>query len=347
VLSGVQYIPVHAAQITILGTWRRSAQNPEAVLETGTNQRPYFCNNRQNFPRLFLSTLQEYLMEYICSTEDPDLWERYIGNHSSPETTAWLRKFLDVPNVGFAVCDEDLRFTFINHALAQMNGLPAEAHLGKTVQDILGEAAENLLPMFEHVFSTGQPVSFDLATKLPTRTELGYWTENVFPIKDAQGRVKQVGVVVVEVTNQKRSEAGVTERMQRLEALLEFSTSLMSILDEQQLLPLLSVFLQKVVPHDFASIALYDESIRRLRLNTLDSSLALELGDSDPIVGATEAPYGAVFLHGEARFHSRDQLASSDSPLFRQLLEAGVESVCFLPLDCTKEGHTWNFEAGP
>ena len=146
-------------------------------------------------------------MEYICSTEDLDLWERYIGNHSSPETTAWLRKFLDVPNVGFAVCDEDLRFTFINHALAKMNGLPAEAHLGKTVQDILGEAAENLLPMFEHVFSTGQPVSFDLAEKLATRTELGYWTENFFPIKDAQGRVKQVGAVVVEVTNQKRSEA--------------------------------------------------------------------------------------------------------------------------------------------
>jgi formate hydrogenlyase transcriptional activator len=277
-------------------------------------------------------------MEYICSTVDPDLWERYISNHSSPETTAWLRKFLDVPNVGFAVCDEDLRFTFINHALAQMNGLPAEAHLGKTVQDILGEAAENLLPLFEHVFSTGQPVSFDLAAKLPTRTELGYWTENFFPIKDAQGRVKQVGVVVVEVTNQKRSEAGVTERMQRLEALLEFSTSLMSILDEQQLLPLLSVFLQKVVPHDFASIALYDESIRRLRLHTLDSSLALELGDSDPVVGATEAPYGAVFLHGEARFHSRDQLASSDSPLFRQLLEAGVESVCFLPLIAPRKG---------
>lgn len=76
-------------------------------------------------------------MEFICATADSDLSKEHIGGASSPETAAWLRTFLEAPNVGFALCDEDLRFIFINHALARMNGLPIEDHLGKTIQDVL------------------------------------------------------------------------------------------------------------------------------------------------------------------------------------------------------------------
>jgi len=277
-------------------------------------------------------------MEYICSTENPDLWERYLGDPSSAQTSAWLRKFLDASNVGFAVCDEELRYVFINDALAKMNGLSAEAHLGKTVQEILGDAAENIIPMFRRVFSTGESVAFELAAKLPTRNELRYWTDHLFPIKDAFGRVKLVGAVVVEVTDEKRSKARVTEGMQRLEALTEFSASLMSILDEQELLPSLSLFLQKIVPHDFASLTLYDESIRQLRVHALDLPIAGKPRSSNAVVAPTEVPYDAVFLHGETRFHNRDQLASCDSPILQQLLEAGVESICFLPLITRRKG---------
>ena len=277
-------------------------------------------------------------MEYICSTENPDLWERYVGDPSSAQTQAWLRKFLDASNVGFAVLDEELRYVLINDALAKMNGLSAEAHLGKTVQEILGDTAENIIPMFRRVFSTGESVAFELAAKLPTGSELRYWTAHLFPIKDAFGRVKQVGAVVVDVTDQKRSEVCFTERMQRLEALTEFSASLMSILDEQELLPSLSLFLQKVVPHDFASLTLYDESIRQLRVHALDLRIAGKPRSSDAAVAPTEVPYDAVFLHGETRFHNRDQLASSDSPILQQLLEAGVESICFLPLITRRKG---------
>lgn len=157
-------------------------------------------------------------MEYICSTENPDLGERYLGDRSSSGTSAWLRQFLDAPNVGFAVCDEDLRYIFINDDLARMNGLPAEAHLDKTIQDILGDAARNIIPIYRRVFSTGEAVDFELTAKLPTRNEPGYWTNKFFPIKDERGRVKQVGVVVIEVTDQKKLQEKAAHRAQRLAA---------------------------------------------------------------------------------------------------------------------------------
>ncbi|HXZ40434.1 MAG TPA: sigma 54-interacting transcriptional regulator [Terriglobales bacterium] len=276
-------------------------------------------------------------MQFICATEDAGGWERRWGSASSPEATEWLRKFLEAPNIGFAVCDEELRYVFINDTLAKMNGLPAEAHLGRTVHDILGEAAENLVPMLQHVFFTGQAVDYELTAKLPTRTGVGYWTDSFFPIKDAHGKVRWVGAVVVEVTDQKKLEERLTERIERSEALLAFSTSLMSTLDEQELLPVISAFVRKVVRHDFASIALYDESIRRLRIHLLDSPLASQLTDRDT-VAPTEAPYAAAFLHGEVRFHNRDELLDSDGPLLKQLLSAGIQSVCCLPLIAGKKG---------
>jgi PAS domain S-box-containing protein len=109
--------------------------------------------------------------------------------------------------VGVAICDRQLRFQAVNDALASMNGFPAEAHIGKTIHNILGTAAARVEPAFQHVFVTGDPLSnFELTARLPTRTETGHWIENYYPIKSRSGKVLQVGVTVVEVTKRKNIE---------------------------------------------------------------------------------------------------------------------------------------------
>src|ERR1700730_2242982 len=88
------------------------------------------------------------------------------------------------PNVGFAICDSQLRFKSINSALASMNGVPLKTHLGKTVRDILGVAAAKIEPIFRKVFLTGEPeLKVELSIELPTRKEVGHWIESYFPIK--------------------------------------------------------------------------------------------------------------------------------------------------------------------
>jgi formate hydrogenlyase transcriptional activator len=269
-------------------------------------------------------------MEYICSTDEDDA--RRSHTHGSwVEDTEWLRNLLGAPNVGFAICDENLRYTFINQALAKMNGLPVEAHLGKTIEDMLGETAGQIVPWFRRVFSTGQTLEFQLTAELQSRNEVGYWTEHFFPIKDAQGRVKQVGAVVVELPEDVNSRMRRKEYTERLENLVQFSVSLMSTLDAKEVFSAVADFLKRMVAVDLASVALYDPESRTLRIHQLQSTFGAECKQCDSMP-VTEAGCGASFLHGEMRIYRRDELRKVEFPCFGHLLSAGIQSVCFLPL---------------
>src|ERR1700674_3024518 len=156
------------------------------------------------------------------------------GAFQDPEQL--LSTLFGASTVGLAICDDQLRYKAINKTLAVMNGIPADAHLGKTVHEILGEAGKEMEPLFQRVLSTGRPLcNVEFALKLPTRSEVGHWVENYFPIKDAAGNVRQVGVVAVEVTRQKKLEEE-THRLnrclererERLQALLEMGSVLIS-----------------------------------------------------------------------------------------------------------------------
>jgi formate hydrogenlyase transcriptional activator len=249
--------------------------------------------------------------------------------------------FFDAPNVGFVICDEDLRYVKINDALARMNGIPAAAHLGKTVYDILGEAGAKVESAFHQVFSTGQPLSnFELVAKLPTRAEAGRWIGSYFPIKDPEGRVRHVGAVVVEVPvttklEQDRQAKGQSQ-MQRLKALAEFSTLLASKLGDQEFFLAISTFLRETVQPDSASIALYDESIGRLRVYALESEISGCAMGSEITVPVTEEALGPAFLNAETLIYDHERLLASQSPCLTRLVQAGIESLCCIPLTALK-----------
>jgi DNA-binding CsgD family transcriptional regulator len=105
-----------------------------------------------------------------------------------------------------------------------MNGVPAAAHLGKTLHAVLGSAAAKVQPSFEHVFATGQPLSnVELIAELPARGGIGHWTESYFPIKDHTGLVQQVGAIVLEVTKRNELQASLlrlTDKLSGIKSLL-------------------------------------------------------------------------------------------------------------------------------
>ena len=119
--------------------------------------------------------------------------------------------------VGVAICDRQLRFRAINGSLASMNGIPAKDHLGETIHAVLGGAAAKIQPAFDHVFATGQPLSnVEVTAKLPARGTIGHWSESYFPIKDQAGEVREVGVVVLELTRGKELEASLRRLTDKL-----------------------------------------------------------------------------------------------------------------------------------
>lgn len=114
-----------------------------------------------------------------------------------------LQDFSHTSAIGFAVMDRQLRYQAINAALAQMNGLPIESHLGHTLRDVLGPAAPTFEPVLRQVFASGKSVSIEFSATLPARSEPDYWLRTYFPIRSCSDAVMEVGALVVEITLQK------------------------------------------------------------------------------------------------------------------------------------------------
>jgi DNA-binding NarL/FixJ family response regulator len=104
------------------------------------------------------------------------------------------------PVIGVGVLDDQMKFCAINDALASMNGVPAEKHIGRKVRYVLGAVAPAVEAAVDQVLQSRKSTALNLSAKLPAREGLGHWVEHYFPVRDVQGRVTQVAALIVEIT---------------------------------------------------------------------------------------------------------------------------------------------------
>jgi PAS domain S-box-containing protein len=124
-------------------------------------------------------------------------------------------------SIGVGIFDSELRFEKFNDALAAMNGLSSEALRGQNVLDILGESADQIEPIFREVISSGKPaLNQERSFKITTRADAGHWICDFFPLKNVDGKVVKVAVIVVEVTAQRPSTPSSKPELARNEARL-------------------------------------------------------------------------------------------------------------------------------
>jgi formate hydrogenlyase transcriptional activator len=280
-------------------------------------------------------------MQFDDVIAKPEAGRQFVERASAKVAEDNWAAFFDAPNVGFVICDEHLRYVKINDALARMNGIPAAAHLGKTVYEVLGEAAAMIEPAYHRVFATGEPLSdVELVAKLPGRAEPSRWIGNLFPVKDGGGRVRHVAAVVVEVPEIRRPvedpQVKIQLRLNRLEMLAEFGTLLTSKLHDQELFLAISDFLRKTVRPDFAGIALYDEGISQMRVYALDFEIAQSVIGSEVRVPVTEEAWGSAFLNADTIVYDRERLSASHSSYLAQLLQEGIQALGCFPLIAPK-----------
>ena len=107
---------------------------------------------------------------------------------------------LNDSKVGVVICDRRMRYKALNESTAEIHNVPIGAHLGHYFHEILGNLADKVVPLWEEVFSTGQPSpNLEVTGTLPKRQHAGRWIENLFPLLDRRGRVAQVGCFVIEI----------------------------------------------------------------------------------------------------------------------------------------------------
>jgi PAS domain S-box-containing protein len=125
--------------------------------------------------------------------------------------------FTHVP-VGLAVLDRDLRYVRINRLLAEINGLPVEDHIGKSIHDAIPEIAPAAELRIRQVMTSGISLLgsvFEGATPAQPHARR-VWRESIYPIIDGDGVTLGVAVVIEEITEQQRL-AGALQDSQRRE----------------------------------------------------------------------------------------------------------------------------------
>jgi PAS domain S-box-containing protein len=149
--------------------------------------------------------------------------------------------------VGLGFLDTDLRFVRVNERMAQIDGLSAEAHIGRRLADVVPEVAESIECIYREVVATEAPLQereFRAATRALPGVQRD-WQVSAYPLKQADGTVLGVTFAVSDITERKR----LNDEVKRQEMLLRL------VIDA---LPGLVVYVDREYRYRFANRAFGD-----------------------------------------------------------------------------------------
>jgi PAS domain S-box-containing protein len=124
--------------------------------------------------------------------------------------------------VGLALLDTDLRYVRVNDRLAAINGVPAAAHVGHTIAELLPDLSPQVHEDVARVAREGEPL-IDVEVRGATPAQPGSEREFVasyWPVHGPDDEVIGVGIVVTDVTDRRAAERALRAQTDSYEALL-------------------------------------------------------------------------------------------------------------------------------
>ena len=196
----------------------------------------------------------------------PDTWPAQVRE--------LLGQLLDGTPAAIAVLDTRLRFRYVNAALAGMNGVPAEEHIGRTVAEVVPgvEAREDVL---RAVIADGIPRETISSghTQADSSLERRYWHGAYHRLRE-NGRTLGIVGIVLEISAARQEQRELERARERLALLDEAATRVGTTLDMDTTCQELAEFLVakladaatvKVLPEHGTSRVPRDGSLRLRR----------------------------------------------------------------------------------
>ena len=139
------------------------------------------------------------------------------------ESFALIDSLLEASPLGICFLDREMRFIRINQVLAELNGLPAEQHLGEDFRELFPESAVQFAPIIKQVLETDQPV---LNVEISGESQgkpgyFGHWLANYYPVKNERGEISGAGIILADISAAKQTELALTESEMRFRSVVE------------------------------------------------------------------------------------------------------------------------------
>jgi PAS domain S-box-containing protein len=159
--------------------------------------------------------------------------------------------------IGLAVLDTELRYIRVNPALERLNGVPADALIGKTIGEALPTLeAEAIESAARRVLETGTPLldqrRVGVTPADPSQEHA--WSLSLFRLEDTSNRVLGVAAAVIDVTERHRAASEAQRARRRLAMIADAGVRIGTSLD----LPRTAEELAEVAVPDLADLAAVD-----------------------------------------------------------------------------------------
>ncbi len=137
-----------------------------------------------------------------------DVTERRRAENERQFLLSRLDALITHAPIGIALFDPDLRFITLNEQAAAVDGIPKQAHVGKTMSELLPELGPKVEALLRQVRDSGEPiVGVEMEGETPAAPgRQRHWIANYYPVRNEGGQTIAIGAVALEITGRKRAE---------------------------------------------------------------------------------------------------------------------------------------------
>jgi PAS domain S-box-containing protein len=245
------------------------------------------------------------------------------------------RALLDAHTDSALLMETDGAIVALNEATARRLGKRADELIGVCIFDLFTpDVAERRKAWIDQVVRSGKPVRVE--------DERGgrWFDQSIYPILDAQGKVVQVAVLALDITERKRAEEALREYADRLRILHEIDTAILAAQSPQEVSRAVLDHIRQLVSYLGAGVVLFDFEAREGVVLLADGvgESAVRAGTCfslDALEGVEVAL--EVLRRGEIYVTEKIDILAQALPELRALRAEGLRAVLIVPLIVQEE----------
>ena len=248
------------------------------------------------------------------------------------ESESRFRAFMEASPAAICVKDHDARYTYANRELGRRMGIAPEDLIGRIARDCFpADIADRAREQDAEVLHEGRVFRFELSLGVGQAGTHQLVTK--FPIRDTSGEITSLGMVSIDITEQKTAETALLRSNRSLRTLSACNEALVRSVDEHHLLDEICRCISEVGQHPLAVVFLgRDGAEGALVVASRSGSATGWLDDWNVDVEGVDCPIRAAHRTNRIKMVDFTGGEAAEAACMAAARKSGLASAILLPL---------------